>query len=113
MRATIAWWDLTDSVQTIDSLRDYLREEGVSPWTDVPGLRLKFWVSDRQGNRWGAVMLWEPGYPGARQPLPPHGAAELIGYPPTARVRFDVEATVEGQYSDPMLSGLGLALEAS
>jgi hypothetical protein len=77
----------------------------------VPGLRLKLWISDRPGNRWGAVMLWEPGYPGEQQPLPPHRAVELIGYPPTERVPFDVEATVEGRYADPTLSGLGLAME--
>jgi hypothetical protein len=79
----------------------------------VPGLRLKFWISDRPGNRWGAVMLWEPGYPGEHQRLPPHRAAELIGYPPTERALFDVEATVEGRYTDPMLSGLGLAMAGS
>ena len=56
-------------------------------------------------------MLWEPGHPGERQPLPPHRAVELIGYPPTERVRFDVEATVEGRHSTPVLAGLGLALE--
>lgn len=109
MKATIAWWDLTDSEQTIDSLRVYLRDEGVQPWASVPGLRLKFWISDRAGNRWGAVMLWESDAVDARL-LPPHRAAELIGYPPTERVRFDVEATIEGSYSEPMLSGLGLAL---
>jgi hypothetical protein len=111
MRATIAWWDLSDSTQTIDSLRDHLRDEGVAPWSDVPGLRLKFWISDRAGNRWGAVMLWEPGHPADEQPLPPHRALELIGYPPTERVRFDVEATVEGRYTVAALSGLGLAME--
>jgi hypothetical protein len=103
---TIAWWDLTRSDQTIDSLREYLRNEGVRPWASVRGLRLKFWIADSAGNRWGAVMLWESGYPGD-QPLPPHRAAELIGYPPTERVRFDVEATIEGIHSDPNLSWLG------
>jgi len=112
MRATIAWWDLTASAQTVDSLRDYLRDGGVAPWRDVPGLRLKLWIADRTGNRWGAVMLWEPGHPGD-QPLPPHRAAELIGYPPTERVVFDVEATVEGRYTAALLSGLGLALEGT
>jgi dihydrophenazinedicarboxylate synthase len=109
MRATIAWWDLSRSGQTIDSLRTYLRDEGVRPWEAVRGLRLKFWVADREGNRWGAVMLWESDGPGD-QPLPPHRAAELIGYGPTERVRFDVEATVEGLHSLPGLSGLGPAL---
>lgn len=109
MKATITWWDLDKSDQTIDSLREYLRDGAVSAWADVAGLRLKFWVADRAGNRWGAVMLWESD-PGD-QPLPPHRAAELIGYPPTERVRFDVEATVEGRYVEAKLSGLGLALE--
>jgi hypothetical protein len=111
MRATVAWWDLDHSTQTIDSLREHLRDGAVAPWTDVPGLRLKFWISDRAGNRWGAVMLWESGHPADGQPLPPHRALELIGYPPTERVRFDVEATVEGRYEMAALSGLGLALE--
>ncbi|MCE7001510.1 hypothetical protein LWC34_01435 [Kibdelosporangium philippinense] len=95
MKATIAWWDLTHSTQTIDSLRDYLRNEGVKPWADVPGLRLKVWIADHAGNRWGAVMLWDTP-PAPDQQLPPHKAAELIGYPPTERIRFDVEASVDG-----------------
>jgi hypothetical protein len=107
VKATIAWWDLTHSDQTIDSLREHLRSEGVKPWADVPGLRLKFWVADRAGNRWGAVMLWES----VPDDLPPNRAAELIGYPPTERVRFDVEASIEGVFTDPALSGIGPALE--
>lgn len=109
MRATIAWWNLDDSEQTIESLREYLRDEGVQPWKEVSGLRLKFWVSDEAGNRWGAVMLWESA-DAVKQPLPPHRAAELIGYPPTQRVSFDIEATVEGVYSRQEIGGLGLAL---
>lgn len=112
MKATIAWWDLTESSATIDSLREYLRDEGVKPWASVRGLRLKFWISDRAGNRWGAVMLSENDYIGD-QALPPHKAAELIGYPPTERVRFDIEATIEGIHAEPNLSWLGLALRAS
>ncbi len=61
MKVTISWWDLDDSDQTIDSLRVYLREEGVSPWAEIHGLRLKFWISDRSRNRWGAVMVWDSG----------------------------------------------------
>lgn len=111
MKAMIAWWDLSHSEQTIDSLREHLRDGGVKPWADVPGLRLKLWIADRAGNRWGAVMLWET-LPGADQPLPPNLALKLIGYPPTERVRFDVEATIEGIFTEPALSGLGPALEA-
>lgn len=68
----------------------------MAAWAAVPGLRLKFWISDPVGNRWGAVMVWAPGHPADGQPLPPNRAADLIGYPATERVRFDVEATVEG-----------------
>ena len=80
--------------QTIDSLRDHLGDEGVAPWTNIHGLRLKLWISDRRGNRWGGVMLWDHGHP-ADGPMPPNRATELIGYPPTERVQFDVEAIVE------------------
>lgn len=92
MRATIAWWDLTGSAQTIDSLRSRLRDDEVRSWSDVPGLLLKFWIFDRSGNRWGAVMLWEPGFPRDDQPLPPNLARELIGYAPTERIRYEVAA---------------------
>jgi hypothetical protein len=110
MKAAIAWWDLTDSEQTIDTLREYLRDEGVQPWGAVQGLRLKLWISDRAGNRWGAVTLWESA-DSTDQPLPPHRALELIGYPPTERVDFDVEATIEGVYDELKLSGHGLVFD--
>src|ERR1700754_3875189 len=96
MTATVVWWDLSRSRQTIDTLHEYLRDQGVTPWESVPGLRLKFWVADRDTNRWGAVELWEaPPDPG--QPLPPARATELIGYPPTERARFAVQAAVVGR----------------
>lgn len=100
MKATISWWDLSGSHQTIDSLRDYLRDEGVEPWTEVNGMRLKFWISDRETNRWGAVMLWDTGAD-LTAPMPPNRATELIGYPPTVRMVSDVEAIVEGAHSGP------------
>ncbi|OLB74686.1 MAG: hypothetical protein AUI14_22860 [Actinobacteria bacterium 13_2_20CM_2_71_6] len=95
MRVDVVWWDLTGSAQTIDSLSDDLRDGGTEPWRDVPGLCLKVWLADRQNNRWGALMLWEPDRP-ADRPLPANRAAELIGYPPTHRTRFDAAAMVEG-----------------
>ena len=111
MKASVTWWDLAESDQTIESLREYLRDGGVDPWASVLGLRLKFWVSDPVGDRWGAVMLWETDDEEGEQPLPPHQAMELIGYPPTERVRFDVEATVEGVYFAMALSKQGLVYE--
>jgi hypothetical protein len=53
-------------------------------------------------------MVWETDDFGAGQTLPPHRAVELIGYPPTERVRFDVEATVEGVFEKSELAGLGM-----
>ncbi|MFD8430354.1 hypothetical protein ACFV1R_22445 [Streptomyces coelicoflavus] len=111
MKATISWWDLTGSGQTIDSLRVYLRDEGVEPWTEVHGMRLKFWMSDRQNNRWGAVMLWDSGAD-LTAPMPPNRATELIGYPPTVRMLSDVEAVVEGIHSGGPAER-GLAFEGS
>lgn len=113
MRAMIAWWDLDESEQTIGSLRAYLREEGAAPWESVRGLCVKFWIADTERNRWGAVMLWQsPAGPGDQE-LPPHKAAELIGYPPTQRMSFNVEATVTGIHSLASLGGHGLAFEGA
>jgi hypothetical protein len=114
MIGNIAWWDLGASDQTVDSLQDYLRDEGVALWAGIRGLRLKFWISNRERNLWGAVMVWDAGVDPARldQPLPPNRAVELIGYPPTERLTFEVEATVEGVHSTPDLGGLGAALAA-
>lgn len=109
MKATISWWDLDRSDQTIDTLRVYLRKEGAAPWAGIPGLRLKFWISDRLTNRWGAVMLWES-TADLTAPLPPNRAIELIGYPPTHRMTTDVEAVVEGIHADQPVD-LGLAFE--
>jgi trans-2,3-dihydro-3-hydroxyanthranilate isomerase len=104
MRVDIAWWDLDGSTATVDSLRDHLRDGTAEQWGAVEGLRLKFWMADREHNRWGAVMLWEAGRPAD---MPPNRAAEIIGYPPTHRYGFDVEAVVEGACESEALHGLG------
>lgn len=111
MKATISWWDLSQSDQTVDSLRVYLREEGIDPWAEVRGLRLKFWISDRQTNRWGAVMLWES-TADLTAPMPPNRAATLIGYAPTHRMTTDIEAIVEGVHSGQLVDH-GLAFESA
>ncbi|MFI5529106.1 hypothetical protein ACIA8O_11230 [Kitasatospora sp. NPDC051853] len=108
MRVVIVWWDLAESATGIDELRDFLRDEAVDRFTGHPGLVRKSWISDRENNRWGAVFLWESAEAAAR-PIPAR-AAELIGYPPTHRTAFDVEATVEGDsHRLGTLAGLGLA----
>lgn len=106
MRVDIAWWDLDQSAATVESLREHLRDGTAEQWSAVPGLRLKFWMADGERNRWGAVMLWETGRPGV---LPPNRAAELIGSPPTHRLSFDIEAVVEGAYTQAALHGFGPA----
>ncbi|MFJ6291723.1 hypothetical protein ACIQJX_00015 [Streptomyces griseoviridis] len=107
MRVVIAWWNLDQSEQTITSLRTFLRDEAVDHFSHQPGLRLKVWISDSAANRWGAVFLWESAQ-AAAAPLPARAAA-LIGYPPTHRHVFDVEATAEGAYDIAQLTRLGLA----
>ncbi|MER6694161.1 hypothetical protein [Streptomyces minutiscleroticus] len=107
MQAVIVWWDLSQSEQTIASLRNFLRDEAVERFSRVPGLRLKVWISDEHTNRWGAVLLWESAE-AATAPVPSR-AAELIGYPPTHRHTFDVEATTEGAYDIARLARLGRA----
>ncbi|MEU6706966.1 hypothetical protein [Streptomyces wuyuanensis] len=109
MHAVIVWWDLAGSAQTVESLRSFLRDEAVDRFARVPGLRLKFWISDTARQRWGAVLLWESAE-AAAVPLAPR-AAELIGHPPDSVTAFDVEATVEGLFTTAALAGRGIALE--
>lgn len=109
MRCEITLWDLDGTAQSVDSLRENLRAGAADEWAGVPGLRAKFWVADREGNRWGAVMVWEHDRP-ADLPLPPNRAAELIGRPPVQHLSFDVEAVAEGVHQLPVLHGLGAAL---
>lgn len=107
MQAVVVWWDLSRSEQTIASLREFLRDEAVDRFAQVRGLRLKVWISDERTDRWGAVLLWESAE-AAAAPIPAR-AAELIGYPPTHKHVFDVEATTEGAYDIARLARLGLA----
>ncbi|MEU6525240.1 hypothetical protein ABZ892_21090 [Streptomyces sp. NPDC046924] len=109
MHAVVVWWDLEGSGQTVKSLRDFLRNEAVDRFSRAEGLRLKFWISDASARRWGAVLLWESAE-AAAAPLPSR-ATEIIGRPPSTRLAFDVEATVEGLYTVAALAGRGVALE--
>ncbi|MER8183461.1 hypothetical protein [Kitasatospora sp. NPDC094015] len=108
MRVVVAWWDLAGSAQTVDSLREFLRDEAVERWAAADGLVLKTWIADRERGRWGAVQLWES-EEALRRPVSTR-AAELIGYPPTERLVFDLEATAVGPGGPAALAGLGAAL---
>jgi hypothetical protein len=96
MTLTITWWDLSESDVTIDVLEQDA-QNSIHAWNRVEGLRVKLWIADRENNRWGAVMCWDPGVHPDR-PLPPNRASELIGRPPTYRTQFDVVATAEGRH---------------
>ncbi|NUV52342.1 YdhR family protein [Streptomyces coelicolor] len=89
-------------------MREYLREESIAAFSEVPGLRFKMWLSDPDTNRWGAVLLWES--EGASQQALPSRALELIGYPPQVAHGFDVEATTEGRYETERLALQGPAV---
>jgi hypothetical protein len=104
MVVRLVLWSLADSPTTIDELRDYLADESVAAFEDVPGLLFKAWVSDEPGERWGAVYVWES-REASEQPLPSR-ARELIGSDPQVVEVFDLEATVSVA---PELQRLGLA----
>ena len=93
MRLDVVWWDLDVAGPGLDALRADLSAEAVAAWAAVPGLRLKLWLADPDGCRWGAVMLWDPDRPEPDR-LPPNRAARLIGPVPAHRLQFDVEAAV-------------------
>ena len=99
-------WNLADSLTSVAELRDYLRDEAVDAFAEVPGLLFKGWISDEHGERWGAIYLFESAA-AAEQPLPSR-ARELIGKDPEIIEVFNLEATVS--VSD-QLARLGLAFE--
>jgi hypothetical protein len=81
----------------------------VDTFAEVPGLRLKVWISDETTERWGAVYLFESAE-AAHRPMPSR-AGELIGKDPDLVEEFDLEASVEGSYAVEELSRRGLAFE--
>ena len=59
MVVRLVLWNLADSQTTVAELRDYLRDEAVDAFANVPGLLFKSWISDELGERWGAIYLFE------------------------------------------------------
>ena len=110
MIARLVLWNLADSKTNVQELRRYLRDESVDAFAEVPGLRLKLWLSDEATERWGALYLWES--PAAADREPPSRARELIGKDPEIGETFDLEATIEGRYAVEELSRRGLAFES-
>ena len=97
-------WSLADSLITIEELREYVRDESVEAFEEVPGLLFKAWIADEATERWGAIYVWES-LEASEQELPSR-ARELIGKDPDVIEIFDLEATVS--VSD-QLAHLGLA----
>jgi hypothetical protein len=111
VRVRVVWWNLDGSATTIAALRDYLRDESADAFAGVGGLRLKLWLADEERNRWGAVYLWES-EEAARQQLPSR-AREIIGKDPDFEEWFGLEASVEGVFSEALLSRRGAAFAGS
>jgi hypothetical protein len=107
MRVRLVWWELDSSQASIAELREYLRDESVDAFAEVEGLRLKLWLADEERNRWGAVYLWES-EAASRQTLPGRARA-IIGKDPDFEEWFDLEASVEGAFSEALLSRRGAA----
>ena len=99
-------WSLHDSSTTIGDLREYLVDESVPQFEEVPGLLFKAWISDEATERWGAIYVWES-VEASEQELPSR-ARELIGKDPDVIEVFDLEASVS--VSD-QLTRLGLAFD--
>jgi hypothetical protein len=117
--ASIILWDLSRSEQTVASLRTYLRDYAVDAYSRVDGLRLKLWISSTgpeggpEGETWGAIYLWDDWRSAYGRPPGVSRVVELIGYAPTRREYFSIEAAVEGVSAvGAFAAGLGLAFQA-
>jgi hypothetical protein len=111
---SIILWDLSHSEQTVASLRAYLRDYAVDAYSHVPGLRQKIWISSTgpDGEIWGAVYLWDDKEAVYGRPPIASRVVELIGYLPTSRQYFGVEAATEGLSGvGALTAGLGMAYE--
>lgn len=112
MYTSIIIWDLSRSEQTVASLREYLRDYAVEAYSTVPGLRQKVWVASTgpEGEQWGAIYLWDNKESAYGRPPGVSKVVELIGYAPTQRTYFSVEAATEGGSTAGALAmGMGMA----
>jgi hypothetical protein len=81
----------------------------VPAFAEVPGLRLKLWISDDHTERWGAVYLFESRE--AADAEMPSRVRELVGKEPDVVEEFDLEASIEGLFVHEELSRRGLAYD--
>ena len=95
-------------------MRRYIREESLARFRQVPGLRLKTWISNPETRRWGAFYLFET-EDHARaviEGLETGRASQLIGTPPRWEL-FDVEAVIEGAHRGSPLTEVGKVFDDS
>lgn len=85
MIVRLVLWNLADSKTTLAELRHHLDDAS----EQVPGLRLRAWISDETTDRFGAVELWESAE--AAEQEVPWQVRELIGKDPDVGETFDVE----------------------
>ncbi len=109
MLVRLLLWSLADAQTTLEELRRALRDEIVDEAANLPGLRLKLWVSNEAGERFGVLELWES----ADMAVLPANVREreLLGKDPEVGEEFDLEASIEGRFLDEELSRRGAALE--
>jgi hypothetical protein len=113
MKALLVLFELRASFGTLAELRAYIAEKSAPKYKQVEGLRMKIFLSDEEGNRTGALYLWE-----SEQALeayvPQIGASSFQqrGVIPELH-RFNVEAIVEGRHHTPDLAQAGSATEMS
>ncbi|WP_221446170.1 YdhR family protein [Lipingzhangella halophila] len=107
----ITVWDLARSDQTVEGLREYLRDYAVEAFSELEGMRFKVWFANPENQTWGAVYLWESAEALTRNTPPkPSKAIELIGYPPTSVSVFEVEAATAPGDEWQALAGIGNAM---
>ncbi|HEY5476092.1 MAG TPA: YdhR family protein [Tepidiformaceae bacterium] len=113
MHALVVIWDLSaGSKISMEGLREYIRDESMTRFRQVEGLRQKTWISNPETGRWGAVYLFEKRE--QADDVVAHvnegRVVQLTGLTPSIE-RFDVEAVIEGKHSGIDLLTSGLAVE--
>ena len=95
---------------SLDGLRTYIAQRSVPKYREMQGLRLKIFLSDSEGDTFGALYLWET-ESALEAALPELGTSvrKRWGIEPRMQ-RFMVEAVVEGRHSTPDLSRVGQAM---
>jgi hypothetical protein len=95
--------DLEATHGTLDNLRAYIAMRSIPRYREMPGLRLKIYLSDASADQFGAVYVFEDAG-SLEAALPSLGSSirDASGHAPRYQ-RFDVEAIIEGRHTTPDL----------